>query len=108
MARTRARTQRRRRAITGVLSWHPLSWIGAGLPTAHFYNRRALRRLTASGGGFAAALYARDVLAHGFGERYELPLPLILFLSASGLVVLLSFAAMPLFLGQAADFGSYP
>src|SRR5260221_649251 len=106
MARTR--TQRRRRAITGVLSWHPLSWIGAGLPTAHFYNRRALRRLTASGGGFAAALYARDVLPHGFGERYELPLPLILFLSASGLVVLLSFAAIALFLRQGADLRGYP
>ncbi len=67
-----------------------------------------MRRLTASGGGFAAALYARDVLPHGFGERYELPLPLILFLSASGLVVLLSFAAIALFLRQGADLRGYP
>ena len=67
-----------------------------------------MRRLTALGGGFAAALCAREALAHGFGERYELPLPLALFLSASGLVVLLSFAAMALFLRQGADLRSYP
>ena len=67
-----------------------------------------MRRLTGCGGGFAAALCAGDASAHGFGERYELPLPLALFLSASGLVVLVSFVVMPLFLKQGADFRSYP
>ncbi len=67
-----------------------------------------MHRLTVWGGGFAVALCAREALAHGFGERYELPLPLALFLSASGLVVLLSFAVMALFLRQGADLRSYP
>ncbi len=47
-------------------------------------------------------------MAHGFGERYELPLPLALFLSASGLVVLVSFVVMVIFLRQGADLRSYP
>jgi hypothetical protein len=32
------------------------------------------------------------ILAHAFGERYDLPIPLILFVLGGGLVVLLSFA----------------
>jgi hypothetical protein len=32
------------------------------------------------------------ILAHSFGERYDLPLPLVLFVVGGGLVVLLSFA----------------
>jgi hypothetical protein len=47
-------------------------------------------------------------MAHGLGERYELPLPLALFLSASGLVVLVSFLVMALFLGRGADLRRYP
>lgn len=31
------------------------------------------------------------ILAHSFGERYDLPLPLVLFVLAGGLVVILSF-----------------
>lgn len=53
-------------------------------------------------------LWIADAQAHGFGERYELPLPLALFLSASGLVVLVSFVLMALFLRQGADLRSYP
>lgn len=34
------------------------------------------------------------VLAHAFGERYELPLPLSLFLSGAGVTVLLTFAVL--------------
>jgi hypothetical protein len=32
------------------------------------------------------------ILAHAFGERYDLPIPLVLFVLGGGLVVLLSFA----------------
>jgi len=46
----------------------------------------------------ALTLSGAQAEAHGFGERYELPLPLALFLSASGLVVAVSFALMALFL----------
>src|SRR5712692_4937119 len=52
--------------------------------------------------------WAGDAFAHGFGERYELPLPLTLFLTASGLVVLVSFAVMALFLRSGSDLRDYP
>ena len=53
-------------------------------------------------------MWISNAEAHGFGERYELPLPLALFLSASGLVVLVSFLVMVIFLRQGADLRSYP
>lgn len=58
--------------------------------------------------GASALAVAPDALAHGFGERYELPLPLVLFLAASALVVLFSFAAMALFLRAGPDLHDYP
>ena len=67
-----------------------------------------MHRLTGSGGALGAALWTGEALAHGFGERYELPLPLALFLSASGLVVLVSFVVMALFLRQGAGLRSVP
>src|SRR5687768_17424945 len=42
-------------------------------------------------------LFSTSLLAHGFGERYELPVPLWLFLASAGLVVLLSFIALVVF-----------
>ena len=35
--------------------------------------------------------------AHGFGERHELPLPLVVYLAAAGLTVILTFLAMAWF-----------
>ena len=35
--------------------------------------------------------------AHGFGERYDLPVPLWLYLVSGGTVILLSFVIMGLF-----------
>ena len=51
----------------------------------------------------------RPVSAHGFGERYDLPLPLSLFVLAGGAAVALSFVIVAVFLqrGRAAP-GSYP
>jgi hypothetical protein len=67
-----------------------------------------LRALTGISGGIAAAAWTTGALAHGFGERYELPLPLALFLGASGLVVLASFAAMALFFRSGSDLSRSP
>jgi len=55
-----------------------------------------------------ALLWGADASPHGFGERYELPLPLALFLAASGLVVLVSFGAMAIFLRSESDWRDYP
>ena len=56
-----------------------------------------------------AWIAVRPVSAHGFGERYDLPLPLSLFVLAGGAAVALSFVIAAVFLqrGRAAP-GSYP
>ena len=56
-----------------------------------------------------AWIAVRPVSAHGFGERYDLPLPLSLFVLAGGAAVALSFVIAAVFLqrGRAAH-GSYP
>ena len=46
--------------------------------------------------------------AHGFGERYDLPLPLSLFIIAGAAAVLLSFAVAALFLRAGAPADAYP
>ena len=52
-------------------------------------------------------LFPAAVYAHGFGERYDLPLPLGYFAVGGGLAVVLSFAVIGFFVGAAAD-GGYP
>jgi len=44
----------------------------------------------------AVSLWPVDAAAHAFGQRYDLPVPLWLFLSAAGAVVALSFAVLAL------------
>ncbi|HJS78705.1 MAG TPA: hypothetical protein VJ778_14925, partial [Burkholderiales bacterium] len=57
---------------------------------------RPVERLRAP--GFAAALLAPALAqAHGFGTRYELPLPLAVYLASAGLTIILSFLAMAWF-----------
>jgi hypothetical protein len=47
---------------------------------------------------FAAALLVPGLgHAHGFGTRYELPLPLAVYLTSAGLTIILSFLAMAWF-----------
>ena len=46
--------------------------------------------------------------AHGFGERYDLPLPLSLFIVAGAAAVLLSFAVAAVFLRGGAAGEAYP
>ena len=53
------------------------------------------------------ALFPAAVYAHGFGERYDLPLPLGYFAVGGGLAVVLSFAVIGFFVGAASN-GGYP
>ena len=54
------------------------------------------------------ALFPAAVYAHGFGERYDLPLPLGYFAVGGGLAVVLSFAVIGFFVGATAAAGGYP
>ena len=56
----------------------------------------------------AAALFLRPAYAHGFGERYDLPLPLSLFVIAGAAAVALSFLVVAVFLRGDAIHRSYP
>jgi hypothetical protein len=51
---------------------------------------------------------ARPALAHAFGQRYDLPVPLWLYLSGAGAAVALSFVILGLFLRGAAGAHTYP
>jgi hypothetical protein len=55
-----------------------------------------------SGIAFACWLAAAGpVQAHGFGERYDLPIPLWLYLAGAGMTVAVSFVMMALFMRKA-------
>ena len=55
------------------------------------------------------ALFPAAAYAHGFGERYDLPLPLGYFAVGGGLAVVLSFAAIGFFVrATTAAGGDYP
>ena len=54
------------------------------------------------------ALFPAAVYAHGFGERYDLPLPLGYFAIGGGLAVVLSFAVIGFFVGATTAAGGYP
>lgn len=51
---------------------------------------------------------ARPALAHGFGQRYDLPVPLWLYLYGAGSAVLLSFVVFGLFVGERGAGRGYP
>ena len=55
-----------------------------------------------------AFVYQSNVLAHGFGERYDLPLPLWLYVSGGGIVVFSSFLAIGFFLQNREIISHYP
>jgi len=68
-------------------------------------------RFTRSSRVWAAALAllpAAEALAHAFGVRYDLPLPLSLWLVAAGLTVAFSFVLFALVLRQGAADAAYP
>ena len=56
----------------------------------------------------AAAVTAVPASAHGFGQRYDLPLPLWLYLLAIAAAIVFSFVVAALFMRQAPRSVSYP
>ena len=68
--------------------------------------------LAAIGAALALAVvslvFAPSAAAHGFGERYDLPLPLSLFVIAGALAVALSFLVVAVFLRGDATHRAYP
>ena len=56
----------------------------------------------------AAALTASPVYAHGFGERYDLPLPLNMFMIAAAAAVAASFVVIGLFVNKQPGEFRYP
>jgi hypothetical protein len=66
------------------------------------------RFIRASGGAAALALLPAEAAAHAFGARYDLPLPLSLWLAGAGLAVALSFVVFALALRPGDARLSYP
>jgi len=71
------------------------------------------RQLRHVAGSLAAVMLlslfaARPALAHGFGQRYDLPVPLWLYLYGAASAVLLSFVVFGFFLGERGPPGGYP
>src|SRR5260221_13197584 len=56
--------------------------------------------------GFCA--FAVPAAAHGFGQRYDLPLPLSLYLFGTAAAVVLSFVIVGLFARHVPGAGGYP
>ena len=71
-------------------------------------NRTLVRLVAAVLLAAVAALAARPVYAHGFGERYDLPIPLGYFLIGAGAAVALSFIVVGAFLGPGREGFGYP
>jgi hypothetical protein len=68
-----------------------------------------LRRLTRSAGWLVVALACGSVaVAHGFGQRFDLPVPLSLYLYGAGAAVLLSFVVVAYFLRSSSGHQRYP
>ena len=51
---------------------------------------------------------SRPVLAHGFGERYDLPVPLNFFLVGAAATVAFSFLVIGYFVGRSKQSSNYP
>ena len=53
-------------------------------------------------------LVAEPAYAHGFGERYDLPVPLVLYLGGAVSAVVYSFVVIGLFLKTNINLNRYP
>ena len=71
-----------------------------------------MRGLTAALRGLAAALaaacLATPAAAHGFGQRYDLPIPLSFYLVGAAAAVVVSFLIVGLFVREAPRVHAYP
>ncbi|SVA92357.1 uncharacterized protein METZ01_LOCUS145211, partial [marine metagenome] len=54
------------------------------------------------------SMFVPPVLAHGFGERYDLPIPLNYFLVGASATVALSFVVIGWFIRQGGNTSEYP
>jgi hypothetical protein len=75
--------------------------------------RTATRRGHFAGALFTLAALAAtwpegDALAHGFGQRYDLPVPLWLYLTGAAAAVGLSFLLLAIFAREAGGHHGYP
>src|SRR5271163_1240286 len=71
--------------------------------------RRRYRECTAFSAALAACcIIAAPAAAHGFGQRYDLPLPLSLYLFGTAAAVILSFVVVALFARHAPGARGYP
>ena len=66
------------------------------------------RRLGACALVLLVLLLPTPALAHGFGERYTTPIPLVLYLSAAAAVVILSFVMVARFVRDTPHSSEYP
>src|SRR6266705_2188957 len=71
-------------------------------------RRRIGRNLARATVAAAACGAATSAAAHGFGQRYDLPLPLSLYLFGTASAVVLSFVVAGLFMRQPSQAQSYP
>ena len=69
-----------------------------GLPGVRSLSNRRFNWLLAVTAALVLGLTLQPANAHGFGERYDLPVPLYLYVTGAGLAVALSFAAIGYFL----------
>ena len=53
-------------------------------------------------------LVSPSLSAHGFGERYDLPIPLSYFLIGAGMTVVLSFVVIGYFVRNTSKNPNYP
>ncbi|MDP6509080.1 MAG: hypothetical protein QF719_02835 [Chloroflexota bacterium] len=77
-----------------------------GIPSVLAARRRVLLAIPIA--LLLAALTASPALAHGFGERYDLPVPLWLYISGAGAAVVLSFVVIGFFLRRTSGAHRYP
>jgi hypothetical protein len=80
--------------------------------TCHWPLLRSIRgseRIVAVGAAFGAfCVAALPAAAHGFGQRYDLPLPLSLYLFGTAAAVILSFVVVGLFARHTPGARGYP
>src|SRR5262249_57196265 len=85
--------------------------MGPSLSLSRFILKRAGRRGTAAVRGLAAvaaASLATPAAAHGFGQRYDLPIPLSFYLTAAAAAVVVAFVIVGLFVRHAPRVDRYP
>jgi hypothetical protein len=75
---------------------------------ANVDRRRVRRNLIGAAAVVAVCSAATSAAAHGFGQRYDLPLPLSLYLFGTASAVVLSFVVAGLFMREPSQIRAYP